>query len=240
MRGTGEAVVADHAVGDEVARAGGDVVERHGPPERLDRDDAELRVALQRSALDRRTCAVIAGSMSVEEAQPLLEPATDPDGTSGRSRVGLARRRSRTRSAEGRTSVRSISSQSVLAMRRTPRAAAALRIEDAGQESLAASRRLGASRPRDQPRETAATRSRAWVRIARIGAMRARCRGERELIRRDVDMRKVTRGRDGAPRSLRARAGSGGRHRVGGRVARRSTSRRGRRPGSARIGSRVR
>ena len=36
---------------------GGDVVERHAPAERLDRDDAELSGGLQRHALDVDTCA---------------------------------------------------------------------------------------------------------------------------------------------------------------------------------------
>jgi hypothetical protein len=48
----GEAVVADHAVGDEVAGTGSDV-EKMTLTDRLDRPHPELRVALQGNALDR-------------------------------------------------------------------------------------------------------------------------------------------------------------------------------------------
>ncbi len=59
----GEAVVADHAVGDEVAGAGGDVEQRQVEPERR-RSIRRRAVAsgLMADARDRRACGVSAGS----------------------------------------------------------------------------------------------------------------------------------------------------------------------------------
>ena len=74
----GEAVVADHAVGDEVAGAGGDVVQAHRHAKRLDAHHARLCVRLQRDPLDR----ALAGDRwvgEVEEAQTFAKAAADPD-----------------------------------------------------------------------------------------------------------------------------------------------------------------
>src|SRR5437868_6599250 len=47
-----EAVVADHAVGDEITGARRDVIHRHLDPEIVDRDDSKLRLVLDRVAID--------------------------------------------------------------------------------------------------------------------------------------------------------------------------------------------
>src|SRR6478735_9474399 len=74
VRGTGEAVVADDAVRDEVAGPGRDVEQLHCPVERLHRYDPQVRVAFHRTAFqpelsaDRRIG-------EVEEPQLLSETA---------------------------------------------------------------------------------------------------------------------------------------------------------------------
>src|SRR5688572_10412048 len=74
MAGTGEAVVADDAIGDEVARLGGDVVEPHRHPERFDVHDLELRVRLYRLAFDVHL-ARDRGIDEVKEAQLFAKTA---------------------------------------------------------------------------------------------------------------------------------------------------------------------
>ncbi len=71
----GEAVVADDAVGDEVAGAGGDVEQRPVLAERLDRDDADR--GLQVGAGDRAGAAA-GGIGGVAEAQGLGGAAAQP------------------------------------------------------------------------------------------------------------------------------------------------------------------
>jgi hypothetical protein len=77
VSGAGEAVVAHDPVRDEVAGAGGDVVETP-LGEALDRLNAQLRIGLERSTGDRS----LTGDRwidHVEEPKVLTESATDPD-----------------------------------------------------------------------------------------------------------------------------------------------------------------
>src|ERR1700733_8399916 len=81
MTGTGVAVVADDAVGDEVPGFRGDVVETHRL-QRLDADDAQTRVALDRQAGD----VELAGNRwadRVEEAQVLAQATGQSDDVDG-------------------------------------------------------------------------------------------------------------------------------------------------------------
>jgi hypothetical protein len=66
--------VAHDAVRDEVAGFGRDVVEAHRLPERLDRHDAQLRIALDGLALDIQL-ARDRGTEGMEEAQVLAQAA---------------------------------------------------------------------------------------------------------------------------------------------------------------------
>ena len=77
--GAGEAVVADDAVGDEVAGAGRDVVQAHRAAERLDATHTRA---------SRRVLSAVPSTVAlardrrvgeVEEAQPLAQPAADAD-----------------------------------------------------------------------------------------------------------------------------------------------------------------
>src|ERR1700733_184493 len=77
MTGTGVAVVADDAVGDEVPGFRGDVVEPHRL-QRLDADDAQTRVALDRQAGDVEL-AGNRGADRVEEAQVLAQATGQSD-----------------------------------------------------------------------------------------------------------------------------------------------------------------
>ena len=78
MRGAGEAVVADDAIGDEVARARRDVVEAHHYAEWADVHDAQFRARLERVARDR-PLARDGGVRADEEAHPLGQAAADAD-----------------------------------------------------------------------------------------------------------------------------------------------------------------
>ena len=70
MGGASKTVVRDDAVGDEVTGSGGDVVERQGTPERLDRRDLEVRERFQHLPLNR-SLAGDRGIGEVEEAELL-------------------------------------------------------------------------------------------------------------------------------------------------------------------------
>ncbi len=72
----GEAVVAHDAVGDEVAGAGGDVVELALAGQRLDRDDTECGIRLQRAALEA-ALAADRGIDRVHEPQHVARSAAE-------------------------------------------------------------------------------------------------------------------------------------------------------------------
>ena len=77
MRITGEAVVADHPVGDEVTRPGGDVVHGHFDAQGLDLRHVQLGVALERDTVDRALPGD--GDIDgVEEPEHFPEPAAQP------------------------------------------------------------------------------------------------------------------------------------------------------------------
>src|SRR6185436_13726813 len=190
VRGAGEAVVADHAVGDEIAGAGGDVVERHGPAEWLDRHDAELRVRLQRHAHDV-ALAPDRRVGEVEEPQSRLEAATDPDIHHPALAWGSLddELEAEPSEAEGRA----IDELAIgVGDAQNAARARALGIENAGQEPPAPLVR-GCRRPRNRLGDGGNA-------IAGLGperanrATRARCRGERELVRRDVHVGEVLAG----------------------------------------------
>src|SRR3954462_8973379 len=78
MTRTGEAVVADNAIGDEVAGAGCYVVQAHRLAERLDRNDAQLGIALDGLPMEVQ----LAGdgrARRVEETELLAESAFETD-----------------------------------------------------------------------------------------------------------------------------------------------------------------
>jgi hypothetical protein len=74
VRAAGEAVVADDAVGDEVAGARGDVVQREVDAERFDRRDREVRRRAQHHAV-QLVGGRVRGIGGVQEPQVLPQPA---------------------------------------------------------------------------------------------------------------------------------------------------------------------
>ncbi len=78
VRRAREAVVAHHAVGDEVPGCGRDVVQLLCPAQGLDRRDAGAGIRLDRRSLDHQP-APDRGIGEMEEAQPLPQSATDAD-----------------------------------------------------------------------------------------------------------------------------------------------------------------
>ncbi len=91
MAGAGVAVVADHAVGDEILRARRDVVQPHGAAQRFDRNDAQSRLALHSLAGDV-ALSRNRGIHAVEESQMLpqsAEQADDNDGLIDSEATGL-------------------------------------------------------------------------------------------------------------------------------------------------------
>jgi hypothetical protein len=73
VEGTSVAVVANSAIGNEISRAGRDVIEPH-LPDRLDRYHPEIRLALQRLAFNACLPADCRFH-GVKEAQVLFQPA---------------------------------------------------------------------------------------------------------------------------------------------------------------------
>src|SRR5262249_31539741 len=78
VRGTGVAIVANNAVGDEVSCAGRDVDERDSHAERLDGNDPQPSVILDRLPLDA-PLASDRGINSVKEAKMFAKAPPNPD-----------------------------------------------------------------------------------------------------------------------------------------------------------------
>ena len=126
VRRAPEAVVADNPVGDEVARAGRDVVSGNSIPSGSNGDHARLRVRLQSDTIDRPF--VVVADRSVEApAAPSAAPDTDACTPFG---FREARPRCRFRAVEASPASSAMIVPSLLEMRSTLAAAPALGVED--------------------------------------------------------------------------------------------------------------